>query len=107
MYEWMRDMILAVSFDGKGDMTKMERFLPNMAFSHPIDMAFGPNGDLYVLEYGTGWFLKNDDSRLVRIEFNAGNRKPSIQVAASQKAGAVPLKVNLSSAARKISTVTR
>ncbi|AUD07446.1 PKD domain-containing protein [Spirosoma pollinicola] len=101
MYEWMRDMILAVSFDGKGDMTKMERFLPNMTFSHPIDMAFGPNGDLYVLEYGTGWFLKNDDSRLVRIEFNAGNRKPSIQVAASQKAGAVPLKVNLSSAGTK------
>jgi len=97
MYEWMRDMILAVSFDGKGDMTKMERFLPNMPFSHPIDMAFGPNGDLYVLEYGTGWFLKNDDSRLVRIEFNAGNRKPTIQLAASQKAGAVPLKVNLSS----------
>lgn len=101
MYEWMRDMILAVSYDAKGDMTKMERFLPNMAFSHPIDMAFGPNGDLYVLEYGTGWFLKNDDSRLVRIEFNAGNRKPNIQVAASQKAGAVPLKVNLSSAGTK------
>ncbi|AKD58719.1 PKD domain-containing protein [Spirosoma radiotolerans] len=97
MYEWMRDMILAVSFDGKGAMTKMERFLPNMSFSHPIDMAFGPNGDLYVLEYGTGWFLKNDDSRLVRIEFNGGNRKPNIQIAASQTAGAVPLKVNLSS----------
>ncbi|UHG90052.1 PQQ-dependent sugar dehydrogenase [Spirosoma oryzicola] len=98
LYEWMRDMILAVSFDGKGDMTKMERFLPNMPLSHPIDMAFGPNGDLYVLEYGTGWFLKNDDSRLVRIEFNGGNRKPNVQLAASQKAGAVPLKVNLSSA---------
>lgn len=101
MYEWMRDMILAVSFDGKGDMTKMERFLPNMPFSHPIDMAFGPNGDLYVLEYGTGWFLKNDDSRLVRIEFNAGNRKPNVQLTASQLAGAVPLKVNLSSAGTK------
>ncbi|GAB4021673.1 PQQ-dependent sugar dehydrogenase [Spirosoma koreense] len=101
LYEWMRDMILAVSFDSKGDMTTMERFLPNMPFSHPIDMAFGPNGDLYVLEYGTGWFLKNDDSRLVRIEFNAGNRKPNVQVAASQKAGAVPLKVALSSEGTK------
>ncbi len=101
LYEWMRDMILAVSFDSKGDMTNMERFLPNMPFSHPIDMAFGPNGDLYVLEYGTGWFLKNDDSRLVKIEFNEGNRKPSVQVAANQKAGAVPMTVKLSSEGTK------
>ncbi|UFH54733.1 PQQ-dependent sugar dehydrogenase [Spirosoma sp. KNUC1025] len=101
LFEWMRDMILAVSYDDKGNMTSTERFLPNMAFSHPIDMAFGPNGDLYVLEYGTGWFLKNDDSRLVKIEFNAGNRKPNVQVTASQKAGAVPLKVTLSSEGTK------
>ncbi|GAB3985448.1 hypothetical protein GCM10028807_00720 [Spirosoma daeguense] len=97
LYEWMRDIILAVSYDSKGDMTNVERFLPNMAFSHPIDMAFGPNGDLYVLEYGTGWFLKNDDSRLVKIEFNAGNRKPNVAASASQKVGAAPLKVALSS----------
>lgn len=101
LFEWMRDMILAVSFNDKGDMTNIERFLPNMPFSHPIDMAFGPNGDLYVLEYGTGWFLKNDDSRLVRIEFNAGNRKPNVQIAANQTVGAVPLNVNLSSAGTK------
>jgi cytochrome c len=101
LFEWMRDMILAVSFNEKGGMDKIERFLPNMPFSHPIDMAFGPNGDLYVLEYGTGWFLKNDDSRLVKIEFNAGNRKPTVQVAANQKAGAVPLKVNLSAEGTK------
>lgn len=98
LYEWMRDMIMAVTFDSKGEMTNMERFLPDMPLSHPIDMAFGPNGDLYVLEYGTGWFLKNDDSRLVRIEYNAGNRKPNVQASASQQAGAVPLTVNLSSA---------
>ncbi|GAB3543878.1 PQQ-dependent sugar dehydrogenase [Spirosoma fluminis] len=96
-YEWMRDLILSVSFNDKGDMTNVERFLPNMAFSHPIDMAFGPNGDLYVLEYGTGWFTKNDDSRLVRIEYNGGNRKPAVQAVASQTAGAVPLNVTLSS----------
>ena len=101
LYEWMRDMILTVSFDSKGDMTNIERFLPTMPFSHPIDMAFGPNGDLYVLEYGTGWFLKNDDSRLVKIEFNAGNRKPNVQISSSQQAGAVPLKVKLSSEGTK------
>ena len=97
-FEWMRDLILTAKVDEDGKLAGLERFIPGMAFSHPIDMAFGSNGDLYVLEYGTGWFLKNDDSRLVKIEFNAGNRKPNVQVAASQTSGAVPLKVNLSSA---------
>ncbi len=101
LFEWMRDMILTVSFDSQGNREKIERFLPGMAFSHPIDMAFGPNGDLYVLEYGTGWFLKNDDSRLVRIEFNAGNRKPAVLATASQQAGAVPFTLALSSEGTK------
>ena len=101
LYEWMRDMILSVSINDKGDMTNIERFLPNMTFSHPIDMAFGPNGDLYVLEYGQGWFVQNDDSRLVRIEYNGGNRKPTVVASASQTAGAVPLKVTLSSEGTK------
>ena len=101
LYEWMRDMILSVSFNDKGDMVNTERFLPNMAFSHPIDMAFGPNGDLYVLEYGTGWFVQNDDSRLVKIEYNAGNRKPAVQATASQTAGALPLKVAFSAEGTK------
>ncbi len=97
LYEWMRDMILTTTVNDKGEFSKLERFLPNMPLSHPIDMAFGPNGDLYVLEYGTGWFVQNDDARLVRIEFNAGNRKPAVQVSASQRAGAVPLTVAFSS----------
>jgi cytochrome c len=101
LYEWMRDMILNVRFNEKGDMVKMERFLPNMPFSHPIDMAFGPNGDLYVLEYGTGWFVQNDDSRLVRIEYNGGNRKPALQAAADRTAGAIPLTVAFSSEGTK------
>ncbi len=101
LFEWMRDMILTVNVDDNGKLSNLERFLPNMPFSHPIDMAFGPNGDLYVLEYGTGWFTQNDDSRLVRIEYNGGNRKPAVQVAASQIAGAVPLSVSLSSAGTK------
>ena len=42
--------------------------------------SFAANGDLYMLEYGTGWFTANDDVRLIRIEYNAGNRTPSDRV---------------------------
>ena len=55
--------------------SSIERFMPSTKFSAPIDMEFGPNGDLYLLEYGTAWFQGNADARLVRIEYNAGNRE--------------------------------
>ncbi|MEO5904715.1 MAG: ThuA domain-containing protein [Gemmatimonadaceae bacterium] len=98
IYEWMRGWIMAVTMDGKGDLASIERFMPSYKFSNPIDMQFGPNGELYVLEYGTRWFERNDDARLVRIEYNAGNRKPIIAIAVDKPAGALPMRVALSSA---------
>ncbi|MCE7065784.1 PQQ-dependent sugar dehydrogenase [Dyadobacter sp. CY326] len=97
IYEWMRDWIIAVTLSPKGDYVKMERFLPNLELEHPIDMAFGPNGDLYVLEYGQGWFMGNPESKLVRIEYNGGNRKPSVVANADKNAGALPFNVQFSS----------
>src|ERR671938_672179 len=73
IYDWMRGWIMAVTMDASGDFASMERFMPSHRFSNPIDMEFGPGGDLYVLEYGTAWFQANDDARLVRIEYTAGN----------------------------------
>ncbi|GGN11686.1 hypothetical protein GCM10010967_54590 [Dyadobacter beijingensis] len=98
IYEWMRDWIIAVTLSPKGDYVKMERFLPNLKLEHPIDMAFGPNGDLYILEYGQGWFMGNPESKLVRIEYNGGNRKPSVAASVDRNAGAVPFKAQFSSA---------
>ena len=54
----------------------MERFLPSYRPSEMIDIKFGPEGDLYVLDYGSTWFAKSADSQLVRIEYNGGNRDP-------------------------------
>ncbi|NJN33567.1 MAG: PQQ-dependent sugar dehydrogenase [Saprospiraceae bacterium] len=68
-YDWMRDWINIVSMKPNGDFESMERFLPNMKFSHPMDMQFGKNGALYMLEYGQNWFAQNDDARLTRIDF--------------------------------------
>jgi len=96
IYEWMRGWIMAVTFDEDGNYLSMEKVMPSQKFSNPMDMAFGPDGDLYVLEYGTSWFQGNDDARLVRIEYNGGNRKPIAKVDASKKKGAVPLTVKFS-----------
>jgi cytochrome c len=98
IYDWMRGWVMSVTMNAKGDFVSMERFMPSQKFSNPMDMQFGPNGDLYMLEYGTAWFQGNDDARLIRIEYTEGNRKPLVAVNVDKPAGALPLRVTLSSA---------
>lgn len=98
-YDWMRGWIMAVTMDAAGNFASMERFLPSSKFANPVDMEFGPNGDLYVMEYGTTWFKGNDDSRLIRIEFNPGNRAPVAVARADKTMGATPLRVSLDASA--------
>ena len=95
-YDWMRGWILAVTMDEEGDLENLERFMPNYKFSNPMDMQFADNGDLYMLEYGSGWFSQNPDARLVRIEYNGGNRLPQATAIADNTGGVLPLTVNLS-----------
>ena len=62
---------------------------------------FSADGDLYMLEYGTAWFQGNDDARLVKIEYNGGNRKPDVRMAADKTKGAVPFTATLTSKGTK------
>ncbi len=100
-YEWMRGWIMAVTMDKEGNYKSMERFMPSYKFSNPMDMEFADNGDLYMLEYGSGWFTANDDARLIRIEYNGGNRKPQLEMAADKLGGSIPLSINLTSKGTK------
>ncbi|WAC14689.1 ThuA domain-containing protein [Dyadobacter pollutisoli] len=95
-YDWMRGWIMSVTMDHEGNYVSMERFMPSYKFSNPMDMEFAENGDLYMLEYGTGWFSANDDARLIRIEYNGGNRKPQLQMVANKMGGAAPMALRLS-----------
>jgi glucose/arabinose dehydrogenase len=64
-----------------------------------MDSAFGPDGALYVLDYGTGWGSGDASSALYRIEYNpAGNQAPVARAAADPSSGAAPLTVAFSSA---------
>ena len=67
--EWMRGYIKAVSMKSNGDYDRMEPFMPHTKFHSPIDIELGPDGRFYVLEYGSGWFSKNPDAGLSRIDF--------------------------------------
>jgi cytochrome c len=96
-----RGWLMTISMKENGDYKSMEKFLPTYQPIEPIDIKFGPNGDLYILEYGSNWFRKSDNSKLVRIEYNSGNRTPVVQASASTSGGQVPLTVQLSSKGTK------
>ncbi len=93
-FEWSRNWIMAVHLNEDGSIASMERFLPDMPFSRPIDLQFDSNGALYVLEYGETWGV-NVDSRLVRIEYARGNRAPMAIAKLVNSVGREPLTVTL------------
>jgi PKD repeat protein len=97
-YDWIRGWVKAVTMNEKGDFEKMEPFIPNIKLNSPIDMEMGPDGKIYILEYGTGWFTKNPDAGLSRIDFNAGNRLPVASISIDNISGALPFEVNVSAA---------
>jgi cytochrome c len=75
IYEWSRNWIIAVHLDENDRIAKnadgslrMERMFKNMTFKRPMDMELGPDGCLYVIEYGTAWG-NNRDSQIVRLEY--------------------------------------
>ncbi|MEU6782315.1 PQQ-dependent sugar dehydrogenase [Nonomuraea angiospora] len=94
-YEWTRDYVKAFHRDGR-----IEDVLPSLVFDNPMDMEFGPDGALYVLEYGDGYFQENPDAQLSRFDYigNTGNHTPVPAAAASVTAGHAPLTVNFTSA---------
>ena len=69
IYEWIRNFVRVVSLQPNGDFYKMEPFMEGTKFAGPVDMEIGPDGHLYILEYGLGWFSKNKDSGLFRIDY--------------------------------------
>lgn len=93
VYEWMRDWVYVVSLDENQEYVKAEAFMPNTEFSHPMDMMFGADGNLYVLEYGQKWNAQNMDARLSRIKYIKGNRTPIARISVDKEVGAAPLTV--------------
>ncbi|MEO3756623.1 carbohydrate-binding protein [Streptomyces sp. B6B3] len=62
-----------------------------------MDAAFGPDGALYVLDYGTGWGSGDANSGLYRIENVSGGLSPIAQASADPTSGQAPLDVAFTS----------
>jgi cytochrome c len=85
-------IMVATMNEDRTKVVSLEPFLPDEKYTLPLDIDFGPNGDLYIIEYSSA-----PGGRLSKIEYNAGNRAPKVAAAADRVAGATPLRVTLSS----------
>ncbi len=70
IYDWMRNWVQLVSFDEAGNYESIEPFLPEITFARPMDMEVGPDGVLYVIEWGKGFWGSNSDAKVVRVAYH-------------------------------------
>lgn len=75
IYEWTRNWIIAVKLDANDNIARtadgklmMQRFMPQTEFKRPMDMELGPDGCLYLIEYGKDWG-NNTDTKIIKIEY--------------------------------------
>lgn len=98
IYDWTRNWLCTVHVNAVGKVETIRRFFPDAAFRKPIDMECGPEGALYVIEYGDRW-VDNKDAQIVRIVYRRGNRPPRAALAVEPSAGRHPLTVELNASA--------
>jgi PKD repeat protein len=94
--EMSRGWIKEVRVDEDGEILSINPFMTG--FFAPGDMEFGPDGSLYVLEYGSGFFSGSPDTKLVRVDYAINGSAPQVKVAATPSEGGTPLTVAFSSA---------
>ena len=105
-YEWTRDYIKVFELNRKNGnrLAGVHNLFPGgpngITQDNPMDMEFGPDGALYTLEYGDGFFLETPEAQLGRIDFVRGNEFTPIPKASADKTSSPtpPLTVNFSSA---------
>ncbi|PKQ44480.1 ThuA domain-containing protein [Confluentibacter flavum] len=101
VYDWVRGWMFAVHLNDDGSFSKMEPFASDITLNALIDMEVGPDGRVYLLEYGNGWFTQNADSGLSYIQYKEGNRPPVVEgLTVDVNNGKLPLAVTVKVEAR-------
>ncbi len=97
--EWNNGWIKTATMNAAGtDVTAVNDTPWMSTFHRPHEMEFGPDGSLYVVDWGTGFNGNNTDSAIYRIDYVKGARRPIAHAAATPDSGPTPLAVTFSSA---------
>ena len=93
--DWNNSRLFTVQMnDGGTNYTDINRFLPSLAMRRPHALQFGPDGALYMIEWGSGFNGDNADSGIYRIDYVEGDRAPVARVTTNRTSGPAPLTVN-------------
>ncbi|MFB7269988.1 ThuA domain-containing protein [Streptomyces sp. NPDC056244] len=84
-----------------GDLHSINGVFGDMSWNQPFDADFGPDGALYVIDFGlgsgTGRGGSNEGSGIYRIDYVGDGRLPDAKTAATPDSGPAPLTVAFSS----------
>ncbi len=107
--EFSQDYVAAFTVDWDTfEVTHIEDVTPNAAITadgwppidNPMDIEFGPDGSMYVLDYGDGFFRANPDAGLYRIAYAEGNKAPRAEFTATPtSSSSAPLTVQFDASA--------
>jgi len=96
--EWNTDKLFSMQLNEDGSqLVDINQILTSFSFKKPMDMKYGPDGALYLIEWGSGFGGDNQDSGVYRIDYVRGNRSPIAQATADKTSGTAPLTVRFSS----------
>lgn len=96
--EWNQNKLYSFQLNEDGSkLTDINQILSSFTFKKPMDMKFGPDGALYLIEWGSGFGGDNTDSGIYRIDYVQGNRAPIARASADRTSGPSPLTVHFSS----------
>ncbi|SDL60155.1 PQQ-dependent sugar dehydrogenase [Kriegella aquimaris] len=78
IFDWVRNWVMSIDLDESGTQVKnMVPFLPEHFYNKVIDMKFGTDGSLYLLEYGSQSYSANENASIKRIRYVEGKQQPN------------------------------
>ena len=95
--EWNNGWLRTATLDADGAATGVFQTPWEDTFIRPHEIEFGPDGALYVIDWGGGFNGNNIDSGIYRIDYVAGERRPIARATSNVDNGPTPLTVNFSS----------
>ena len=95
--EWNEGWIKTATLNDDGSARGVGAFDLETGYLRPMDIEFGPDGSLYVIEWGSGFGGNNLDSGIYRIDYVGEGRRPIAHATATPDSGPAPLTVQFSS----------
>ncbi|MBC7980573.1 MAG: PQQ-dependent sugar dehydrogenase [Armatimonadetes bacterium] len=108
VYDWHRPFMVWAKLDGSANFKGLVPFTSSARIAQgddngsgqfqikrPVDGLFGPDGCLYLMDYGETWGV-NPDARMLKISYQRGNLPPLAKASLKNAIGKAPLTIAMS-----------